>query len=91
MVDSLSVITAERAGSKTNEFHRTHCGFESLAILSIASATEGAGCAGGWASRYALSAVMHARRRKTASLAASGTMSGMRGELVEDMGTTSGA
>jgi hypothetical protein len=57
---------------------------------SIASATEGAGCAGGWATRYAVRAAMHATKRKAASLSLSGTMSGMRGVVVEDMGATSG-
>jgi hypothetical protein len=57
---------------------------------SIASATEVAGCAGGWASRYAVRAAMHATKRKAASLSLSGTMSGMRGGVVEDMGATSG-
>lgn len=41
-------------------------------------------------SRYALRAAMHAKKRKAASLSLSGTMSGMRGGVVEDMEATSG-
>jgi len=72
------------------EFNSATLSWLRVGGYSIASAIEGAGCAGGWASRYAVRAAMHATKRKAASLSLSGTMSGMRGGVVEDIGATSG-
>jgi hypothetical protein len=72
------------------EFNSATLSWLRVGGYSIASATEGAGCAGGWASRYAVRAALHAKKRKAASLSLSGTMRGMRGAVVEDMGATSG-